>query len=136
MNENAETLVLAGHLLARSAHIMLGAELGYRVGDGVVETTIERSKLVDREGSVTLDGKARDGLTEIAIVMDDLVDGVPEFMERMAVRCCRDTYLGQRGAVASRGTGNSRTFWHVARLFGPQRSRQLLQENRDPVGKL
>ena len=136
MNENTETLVLAGQLLARNAHITLGAELGYRIGDGVVETTIERSKLVDREGSFTLNGKACDGLTEIAIVMDDLVDCVPEFMERMAVRCCRDAYLGQRSDVASRETGNSRTFWHVARFFGPQRSRQLLQENRDPVGKL
>jgi len=136
MNENAEPLVLAGQLLARNAHVTLGAELGYCVGDGVVETTIERSKLVDREGGVTLNGKACDGLTEIAVVMDDLVDCVPEFMERMAVRCCRDAYLGQRSAVASRETGNSRTFWHVARFFGPQRSRQLLQENRDPVGKL
>ena len=106
MDENPEPLVLASKMRARNAHVPLSAELGYGIGDGVVETTIERAELVDGEGGVALDGEASDGLTQVAIVMNNLVDRIPELMESMTVRCRRDAYLRQRSAVTSRRAGD------------------------------
>lgn len=136
MNENPETLVFTIRLPARDSYFTVGAELGHGIGDCIVETTIERAELVDGEGGVALDGEVRDGLTKVAVVMNNLVDGVPELHERMPVRRRRDAYLGQRRAVASCRAGNPRAFHNVPLFLGQERSCQLLQEHRDSVSEL
>jgi len=66
----------------------------------------------------------------------DLVDGVAQVQQLVPVRRRRDADLGQRARVPAGRTGNPPAFRHVARFFGLERARQLLQEHRDAVGQL
>lgn len=60
-------------------------ERGHGVGDCFIETAVERAELVGRNGRAPLDGQIRDGLANVAIVMDYLIDRVSEAKEFCAV---------------------------------------------------
>jgi hypothetical protein len=51
--------------------------LGDRARDGVVQVAIEQPKVLRADGRARFDGQLRDGLTDVAIVVDDLRHGEP-----------------------------------------------------------
>jgi len=55
--------------------ITLMGKFGHRIGDGVVEATIERPKLVDLDVRIELESEVGDRLAQVAVVVNDLVHG-------------------------------------------------------------
>lgn len=72
-------------------------ECRYCVGNGFIETAVERAELVCRNGCVFLDGQVRNGLANVTIVMHDLVDRVSEAKELCAVPGGRATDVRVHG---------------------------------------
>jgi hypothetical protein len=64
--------------MAGLGSIALNAESSHGVGNGVVQTAIEGSEFADAERRIPLLGKIRDGLAQVAVVVNDLVQRVPE----------------------------------------------------------
>lgn len=58
-----------------SDEIALKTKLRARVSDGIVQAAIERAKFIDLGRGIAFDGEIGDGLAEVPVVMDDLVDG-------------------------------------------------------------
>lgn len=72
MREEAETLVPARRLTVEGGLIASAPELGHGTGDGVIQASVEGSKIVGADGSVLFQRQFGDGLTNIAVVMHDL----------------------------------------------------------------
>ena len=64
------------------------------VCNGVVETPIQDSKLVRENGVLFFYGYRSDGLADLSIFVDDLVDTIPEAQQLRAM---------QRGGATNRG---------------------------------
>ena len=124
-------VVPAGH-----GRVALEAELGDRVGDGVVQAAIEGAELVDRERRIALERQVGDGLAEVAVVVDDLVDGKAQLQQFLAVRGGAHAHFRQGEGIAARGPGDAHAFGRFVGLFRFQRSRQLVEEQRNAVRKL
>jgi hypothetical protein len=60
-------------------------ELGHGSGDGVVETSVQRAKVLEADRRSHFQRELRDGLTDISVVVDDLVDAEPLLQQIMAV---------------------------------------------------
>ena len=74
-------------LLIRNSEIALIAEFGDRIGNGIVQTTVEGSKLIYQKRRIALVGEIRNGLTQVAIVVNDLVNREPELQQLASVLC-------------------------------------------------
>src|SRR4029079_244077 len=57
-----------------------------RVRNGVVEAPVQRTKLVHRNARILLDRYLGDGLANIAIFVDNLINAVPEAQQFRAVQ--------------------------------------------------
>jgi hypothetical protein len=101
MGQKAELLSEVCRVLNGDTSVALGDELGHGIGDGVVEASVQRPELDDRERRVALDRQVGDGLAQVAVVMNHLVDGVAELQKLPAVRGRGDTDLGQLRHVAA-----------------------------------
>ena len=75
MRKRAETFVQRLNAPVRKRKIALVGKFGDGIGDGIVETAVERSKFFDVDRRTVIDRQFRNRLAEIAIVMDNLVDG-------------------------------------------------------------
>jgi hypothetical protein len=114
------------------AKVALISEFGDGIGDRVVQTPVERSKLVDRNRHLVLERKLGDRLAKITVVVDDLVDRVPLPQQLGPVQggTCAD--FGERG----RPVGLSRdcsALERVGGLLDLQRPDELIQEKRNAV---
>lgn len=136
VHQIAQALVALARLAQQDRLVALRAEFGDRVRDGVVKATIERSKLVDQERRVAFERQVRHGLAQVAIVMHDLVDGVIEREERLAMRCGCHADFRQGGPIASRRAGNSYAGMRVAIALRFQRLDQLLEKHWNTVRQL
>jgi hypothetical protein len=88
--------------------------LGDRVGDGVVETQVERVEFFRADGRIDFGRELGDGLTDVAVVVNDLGHRILEAEERRAVSRGRPVErLGRR--------------WRRR----PQRLDQLVEEHGD-----
>src|SRR5471032_511070 len=56
--------------------VALVAKLCNRIGDRVIQATIERSELIYLKGRIALKREVRDGLAQIAVVVYDLINGI------------------------------------------------------------
>jgi hypothetical protein len=65
--------------------LLLHCESGHGARDGVVETQVERLKLLGRDRHARFDSEPGDHLEEVAIVVNDLRNGRPPVKERVAV---------------------------------------------------
>ena len=63
--------------LALCGDALLASELGHRARDGVVEASIERVKVPRTDRDRRFACQFSDGLTHIAVVMHDLLNGEP-----------------------------------------------------------
>jgi hypothetical protein len=104
-------------VLNGNGRVALDHELRDCVGDRVVETAVQRAELFDRERRVELDRQVGDGLAEIAVVVDDLVDGVAEVQELLAMGRGRHADLRQSRHVAARRSGDQDAFSVFAVFF-------------------
>jgi hypothetical protein len=75
VRKDAQALVPCTGVAVGNDRIALIAKLGDGVGDRVVETAIERPKLLDRDRGIDLDCQIRYRLAKIAVVVNDLLDG-------------------------------------------------------------
>ena len=67
--------------------IALVAEFGDGIGNGIVQTAVERPKLVYEKRRIALIGEISYGLAQVAIVVDDLVNREPELQQLASVLC-------------------------------------------------
>ena len=93
MDQCSQARVFVGRLLSRNSRIALSGELTYSVGDCIVEAPVQRSELVDGEGSVALDGEVSDRLAKNAVVMNHLVERVPQAKQFLPMRRRANSYL-------------------------------------------
>ena len=61
--------------------------------DGTVQTSVQRAKFFGRKGRTVLDRKVADGLTEIPVVLNDLLHGEPLLKEFCAMHGGRHGHL-------------------------------------------
>ena len=81
MGEEAQPL----GLVIRDRQLALAAELLDGLRHRLVEAPVERPELVGRDRCVQFDGQGRDGLADVAVVVDDLGRGEPERLQGLAV---------------------------------------------------
>jgi hypothetical protein len=76
--------------------------LGDGFGDRVVEAEVQSMELVRRDRRVGLFGQLRDGLADVAVVVDHLRDRVSALVERGPVHCgaLLDRRVRRRGTLA------------------------------------
>ena len=85
VREMTEALTHGLGAFGRDQIIALAAELGDGVRDGIVQAAIERAKLLRLERRVAFDRKLGDRLTEIPVIMHDLVYGKSLLQQFLAV---------------------------------------------------
>jgi hypothetical protein len=129
-------LMFRGVLPTRYGDVALFTELRHRIGDRVVQAAIQRSKLGDRKGCVAIECQLGDRLTQVAVIVDHLVDGKAQFKELLAMGRSADSHLGQRQRIAARSARYLQALAAFVRFFGLQRSAQLLEEQRHAVLQL
>ena len=69
--------MLKARTLLEDDMISLATELAHSAGDRVIEAAIERVELVDADRLAVLLGELGDRLAQIAVVVNDLIDGEP-----------------------------------------------------------
>jgi hypothetical protein len=69
--------VMQMHRLIKERVLPLIRERSHGVGNGFIETAVQRAELICRNGRVLLDGQIRNGLANVTIVMDDLIAVYP-----------------------------------------------------------
>jgi hypothetical protein len=73
------------HRLIKERVLPLIPERCHRVGNGFIETAIQRAELICRNVRVPSDGQISNRLANVTIVMDDLINRVSEAKEFRAV---------------------------------------------------
>src|SRR5580658_7629200 len=74
MRDETEPLVQCKHALFGDNEILRVGVSGDRIGDGIVEAAVQRTKLIDLNRFAELRRQFGDGLAQVAIVMHDLID--------------------------------------------------------------
>src|SRR5205823_13025297 len=94
MGEEPETLVPACGLSIDAGLISFAPVFGDSTGDGVVETSVQRAKVLRADRGVQFHCQFGDGLAHVTIVVDDLRDGEPLEKQVVAVvyRCSADVW--------------------------------------------
>ena len=118
VREESELLVGSTGVVVDDIDLVLAFVLRDRVGDRVVETLVEGAELVGADLGLALDGKLGDGLTGVAVVVDDLRD--------------REAAAQEIVAVLTRAGGDL----DLADELRTERVFELLEEHRDPVLEL
>jgi hypothetical protein len=95
LNQEPDPLIGCRFVLAGHGRVALKAERGDRICDGVVQAAIQRSELVDGERRIALERQVGDGLAQIAVVVDILVDGDAQLQRFPPVRGCAHPHFGQ-----------------------------------------
>ena len=88
MDKESDTFSCLVIVMFEDPGIALSAEFQYGVSDRVVEAPVQGAELVDGKRRIKLKRQVRDGLAEVAIVVNDLVDRVPQRQKAGAVRDC------------------------------------------------
>jgi hypothetical protein len=88
-------------LPTRDGDIALLTEFCDCIGDRVVQAAIQRSKLGDRKGCVAIECQLGDRLTQITIVVHDLIDGKAQLQELLAMCRSADPDFGQRQRISA-----------------------------------
>ena len=71
--EKSQPFIQRLHAVVGHVRVALVRVLGDGLGDAIVETSVERSKFVYCDRRIALERQVRDGLAEIAVVMNDLI---------------------------------------------------------------
>src|SRR6185369_11014129 len=106
------------------------------IGDGVVEASVQRAELFDGKRRVALERQVGHCLTEVAIVMDDLVDGVSEFQQFLAMRGGGHAHLREHRSHTAGCPGDPLAGRSLAGLVCFQRLGELVQEHRNAIAEL
>ena len=93
MHEEANLLLDILALTFEQPRVAQGAELENRVCNRVVQAAVQCPEFGHGERGVALECQVSDGLTEVAVVMDDLVDRVPHLQKARTVGCRADAHL-------------------------------------------
>jgi hypothetical protein len=136
VGEKTQPLVLLLGLSSCHLEVALGSELGHRVGNRIVQTAVQGAELIDRKRGIPLDGQVSDGLAQVPIVMNDLIDRVAEPQQFATVDGCRNAHLRKRRSVASGWTRYAQTTCGVTVVLGRQGARQLVEEHRNAIQQL
>jgi hypothetical protein len=76
VREKSKLLVQRFDIPVLQQRIALEDILLQGIGNAVVETAVERPEFIDPDEYFTFGSQFRDGLAQIAVVMDHLVDGI------------------------------------------------------------
>jgi hypothetical protein len=68
-------LIASNARIAELSRLRSASERCHGIGDRVVEAPIERAKLFDAHRGALFRGQLGDGLAEVPVVTDDLIDG-------------------------------------------------------------
>ena len=129
VRESTEALAHGLSAFGRDQVIALTAELGDRVRNGVVEAAVERVKLVCRHRRVVFGRKLGDRLTEIAVIVNDLVYGKSLPQQFAAVRRGGHADLGVNGSFCRlRRARNLSTLRRTVSLLELKRLDELIQK--------
>ncbi len=107
----------------------------HSIGDAVVEAAVERSKFVYFDPGVDFECQIRDGLTQIAIVVNDLIHRKAQPHQLAPVQRRSGAHLRRYRAAPGR-TGNLAAEHGVGGLLDLQRLDQLIKKQWDAVCKL
>src|SRR5437868_5436343 len=88
-----------------------------RLRNGIVETAVKGTELIDFDGLLALDREITDRLTEVAIVVNDLVQRESTGEQLVTVLRGRSTDLGQDRHSAARRTRNLAAVHRHGTLF-------------------
>ena len=77
MREHSQALMECIGVSIRHQPVALIGEFRDRIGDGIVEAAIERSKLINLDRDIVLEGQIGDGLAQIAVIVHHPVERVP-----------------------------------------------------------
>ena len=87
------------------------------VGDRVVEAAVQRPELRRGERGIALERQVGDGLAQVAVVVDDLVDRVAEREQVLAVRRGGHPHFGQGERIAARRPRDPKALLAFVGLF-------------------
>jgi len=116
--------------------VALKAELRHRVGDGIVQAPVQGPELHHGKGRIPLERQVGDGLAQVAVVVDDLVDGVTQQQQLLAMRGGANADLGQRPRVAARRARDGRARRGIVIVLCREGAGELVQEQGHPMGQL
>jgi hypothetical protein len=86
MRKESEPLVVVKSRSLNGRLRLFTSELGDRARDGVVQTSIQHPKVFRADWRSQLDGQLGDGLTDVAVVVDDLRHREPLTQQVVAVQ--------------------------------------------------
>jgi len=112
--------------------IALEREFLHRISDSVVEAAVERAEFVDVDRLTAIERQIHDRLAEIAIIVDDLVDGETLLQQLEPVLGSGNADL-RRSAPAPAGAGNLEAAQRLGSFFDLERADELGEEARYAV---
>lgn len=130
MRKRAETFVQRLNAPVRKRKIALVGKFGDGIGDGIVETAVERSKFFDVDRRTVIDRQFRNRLAEIAIVMDNLVYGEPVLQQLAPMPRSRRANFGRYRRTTTRRTRNLSASQRFGGLLNAERLDELIEEKR------
>ncbi len=116
--------------------ITLRAKRQDSIGNRIVNAAIQCAELVECDGHGELERHIRDGLTEVAVIVNDLVDCVAQRQQITSVGAGACSDFRQRELVAARGARDKDALRLPPGIFRFEGSYQLLQNHRNAVCEL
>ena len=101
VRQEAGASILFGALIAREARFALEAELGHGICDRIVETAVQRTKLRDGERRIPLERQIGDRLAENSVVVNHLVDRVPQAEKVLSMSGGAHSHLRQGQRISA-----------------------------------
>jgi hypothetical protein len=98
--------------------------------------TVQCAELIDSKWRIALESQVGHRLAQVAIVMDDLVDGISKLQQLLAMRGGRHAHLGEHRRHTAGCPGNPLAGRAFAGLIRLQRLGELVQEHRNAVPEL
>ena len=111
-------------LPVRRCKIALVAEFGDGIGNGIVQTAVERPKLVYEKRRIALIGEISYGLAQVAIIVHNLVDAVAEG-QQLAIVLGGGRPPIRRRSCSVEGAGKDGTRQWFGRLIKAERLNRL-----------
>ena len=106
------------------------------IGDAIVETAIERPKLIYLDRRTALESQIRYRLAQITVVVNNLVNSQSPLQQLAPVQRSGRADLGQCQLAPARWTGNPATSHRLRAPFNLQSLDELVKEQRDAVGNI
>ena len=107
VRQNPNLLIQCLHAAIRDQRIAVVGVFRDGISDSVVDAAVERSKLVRCNWRTGFERQVRNGLTVIAVVVNNLLNRKPIQEQLAAVQRCRCADLGQERSPAAGRAGNS-----------------------------